>query len=356
MSGREHQIFADELARFAAEAADPALTAISERVTAPLRVAVQGRRGVGRRTVTHALIGAGIDVTFQPDTADLDVYVIAEVVKPEDRNAIEAARHPVLMVLNKADSTGLSDSGGNGEPSAGPIAAARVRCARFSALTGVPTEPMVGILAVAALDGLPDHLWAALRVLAARTLGSGAETPGEIAAGCHSVPALVPALVPAGVWRRLLDALGLFGIAHAVAALGQAGSVAESVFRARTVLRLVSCVDAVVDRLAAVGSEVHYRRILEAVAELETLAVTDRRINGFLSRDETVLARMAAAVPVIESAGLTVDRCDDPDGCLRRAVEWRRYRRGPVTAVHRACGTDIARGSLRLWSRAGTSR
>jgi hypothetical protein len=62
---------------------------------------------------------------------------------------------------------------------------------------------------------------------------------------------------------------------------------------------------------------------------------------------------MAAAVDVVEAAGMKVDRCQDAAGYLRRAVSWQRYSRGPVAGLHRACGADIARGSLRLWSTAG---
>jgi hypothetical protein len=60
---------------------------------------------------------------------------------------------------------------------------------------------------------------------------------------------------------------------------------------------------------------------------------------------------MAAAVDVVEAAGLSVDRGDDPSSHLRRAAHWRRYSRGPVDALHRSCGADIARGSLRLLGR-----
>lgn len=47
MRGQGHQIFVDELARFAAAEADPRVTAIAQRAAAPLRVVVRGRRGVG---------------------------------------------------------------------------------------------------------------------------------------------------------------------------------------------------------------------------------------------------------------------------------------------------------------------
>jgi hypothetical protein len=121
----------------------------------------------------------------------------------------------------------------------------------------------------------------------------------------------------------------------------------------RALLRLVSGVDAVLDQVAAVGAEVRYRRVLDAVAELEALAVADGEIGDFLARDDTVLARMAAAVDLAQSVGLQVGSCRDPAGYLARAARWQRYSREQASAVHRACGADIARGSLRLWSRAG---
>jgi hypothetical protein len=338
MRGQGHQMFVNELDRFAAEAADPLVTAIARRVAAPLRVTVAGRRGVGRSTVAHALdragLSRGISVTAQPDAADVDVYVVAEVIKPEDRDAIAAARHPVLAVLNKADLTGFGSDG--------PIAAARSRCTRLSAVAGAPMEPMLGLLAVAVLDDLVDDaLCDALGLLAARRLDL--DSPDAVVAARHAVSA--------DIWLRLLDTLDVFGMALAIAAVQQGRPAGE----VRTLLRRVSGVDAVADRIITLGAEVHYQRVLDAVAELEALAVTDRRISEFLSCDDTVIARMAAAVEVVEAARLEVGRCDDPAAHLPRAVRWQRYSRGAVTALHRACGMDIARGSLRLWSQAGGS-
>ncbi|WP_116372646.1 hypothetical protein [Mycobacterium sp. MFM001] len=309
MSGQRHRGFIDELARYAADAR---WAAIIEPLAAPLRVAVSGRCGVGRRTVAHALAEAGVPVT--PD-ADLQVHVIAEVVKPEDRAEVAAAQLPVLVVQNKAD---LARE---------PLAA-----------LGVPSQPMVGLLAVAVLD---DKMWDALRALTARP--ADLRSPDSFVAGIHPVPV--------DVRRRLLDTLDLFGIAQALAAIRQDASKAQ--VRAR--LRRLSRIDAVLAKLAALGAEVHYRRMLDAVAELEALAVTDSRAAEFLSRDDTVIARMAAAVDVVEAAGLDVDRCQSPAAHLRRAVRWQRYGCGPVSGIHRACGADIARGSLRLWSHTGGS-
>lgn len=137
MSGQGQQIFAGAVARFAVDADEPRLAAIAERIAAPVQIAVSGRRGAGRSTVARALARAGLGVTAPRGTAEVDVYVITEVVKPEDRDAIAGAGNPVLTVLNKADLTGFA--------AGGPIAAARRRCARFAELTGAPTEPLVGL-------------------------------------------------------------------------------------------------------------------------------------------------------------------------------------------------------------------
>ncbi len=325
MSTPGHQLFADELARFADEVADVRLTAIAQRIVAPLRVATQGRRGVGCSTVERALAGAGLAVTTAGPPAEVTVYVLAEVVKPEDRHAITAAPGPVLGVLNKADLTG---------------AAARTTCAGYSELTGVPVLPMTALLAVAALDEVLDGpLWAALHSLAADPADVG--SPDDFLRSAHPVAAAVR--------RRLLETLDLSGIALAVDGIRRQTPAAA----VRALLRQGSGIDAVLAGLEGLGVEARYRRVLDAAAELETLAVLDARIDDFLRRDETVLARMAAAVDVVEGFGARVDRSGGRAVHLRRAVRWQRYSRAAPAALHRRCGADIARGSLRLWSQAG---
>jgi hypothetical protein len=346
-NGQGHQIFVDELKRFAAGHPDARVTAIAERAAAPLRVGVHGRRGVGRGTVARALGGAaaaGISVHPSARAAgkdvDVVVHVTAEVLKPEDADAIAAARQPLVAVLNKADLAG-SLSGRTGDE---PIAAARTRCAELGGLVGVPVEPMIGLLAVAALEGLDETSWAALRTLAAE--------PGGAEALDDSFDGFLAAKnsVPAGERRHLLETLDLFGTALAVAAARRGRTRAQ----VAALLRRMSGIDAVVARVTALGAEVRYQRLLDAVAELEALAVGQtgswERIGAFLSHDDTVVARMAAAVDLAEAAGLDVGRCDEPAEHLPRAARWQRYSRGPVSDLHRACGADIARGSLRLWS------
>jgi hypothetical protein len=314
------QIFVDELRRFAAEAGESGCAAIADRLAAPLRVAVSGRPGVGRSTVAHGLARAGMTCTESVE-ADLDVYVVAEVVKPEDRAAICATRRPVVVVMNKADLIATAQPGLHPH---GPTRAARSHCARLAARTGLPIEPAVGLLAVAALDDLiDDTLWAALRALAA-----GRPLAAELR-------------------RRLLDTLDAFGVAQALIAI-RSGATRD---QTRAVLRGLSCIDDLVDAIGSAGAPVHYQRMQDALAELETLAVTDRRVGQFLADDDTVVARMAVAVGVVEAAGLNVDRCA---GHLRRAMAWQRYGRGPVTGLHRSCAAEIVRGSLRLWSKAGS--
>jgi hypothetical protein len=316
MTAPGYRLFADELASFAARVAEPRLTEISRRIVAPLRVAIRGRQGVGRRTVTAALAAAGVAVTAQPADPEVVTHVIAEVAKPEDRDAVAAACHPMLLVLNKADLAGR-------------------RCEQLAAATGAPTVPMVALLAVAALD---DALWAALRLLADR--------PADV----RSADAFLNDAHPVSVLarRRLLETLDLFGIALVVAALQRGASRAAI----GALLRRASGVDVVVNQLEVLGVEARYRRVLDAAVELETLAVTDDRISDFLCGDELVIARMAAAVDVVEATGPQVDPSDHAAAHLRRAVHWQRYGRGSASALHRSCGADIARGSLRLLSRA----
>lgn len=340
-----HQIFTTELTGFAQRAGDSRITALAETVSGPLRVAVRGRDGVGRGTVAAALVGAGVVVAdgddahvvvADGDDVDVVVVVVAEAVKPEDRAMLGAgpsrsarARCPTLVVLNKADLAGFG--------AGGPIAVADRRAAEIQALTGVPTEPMVGLLATATLD---DELLSALRALTAEPADLSS-TDGFLSAG-HSVPPSVRV--------RLLDTLDLFGIAHGVLALQQ-GTEAAALPAA---LRRLSRLERVTARLAVVGAEVRYRRVRSALVQLRTMAAGGvPALAEFLAGDDAVLAVMAAAVDVVQADGLTVGDDDKPSAHLHRALHWHRCSRGPVNHLHRHCGADICRGSLRLLRRAG---
>jgi hypothetical protein len=323
------QIFVDALTRFAEQSHNARLTPIIVRIAAPLRIAVLGRDGVGRGTVEAALAESGAMVTPDAPAADVHVLVIAEALKPEDHARLADAGRPIVMVLNKADLTGLGDGG--------PLVRAHRRAADCRALTGVPTVPMVALLATAELD---DELMSALRVLV--TEPADLKSTDAFVRTGHS---LQPELR-----RRLLAALDRFGIASAVLALGEGADAAT----VSAVLWRASQIDEVIERIEAAWAPVRYRRVRSALTELNSLAVQsgDERLAEFLSTDETVLAVMAAAVDVVEAVGAAVDRGDDAAAHLRRAVHWRRYSRGPVDALHRSCGADIARGSLRLLGRA----
>ena len=321
-----HQIFTNELTRFAERAGDSRITALIDALHGPLTVAVGGRDGVGRSTVAAALGRAGVTVSDDDAGADVQVAVVAETLKPEDRAMLGAA--PTLVVLNKADLAGFG--------AGGPIAVADRRAAEIKALTGAPTVPMVGLLAVAMLD---DELTSALRVLTAEPADL-TSTDGFLSAD-HSLPMNTRA--------RLLDTLDLFGIAHGVLALRQGANDAAL----PAALRRLSQIDRVIAELVAVGAEVRYRRMRSALLGLRTMAACGMpAISEFLSGDDAVIAVMAAAVDVVEAAGLTVDVDDKPSAHLHRALHWHRYSRGPVSHIHHHCGADICRGSLRLLRRA----
>jgi hypothetical protein len=321
-----HQIFTNELTRFAQRTGDARITALIDEVRRPLGVAVRGRDGVGRNTVAAALAGAGVTVADEA-AADVDVVVVAESLKPEDRAMLR--EYPTLLVLNKADLAGFG--------AGGPIAVADRRAAEMRALTGVQTVSMVGLLAVAALD---DELVAALSALTAEP-GDLTSTDGFLS---------TPHSLSRGVRARLLHTLDLFGIAHGVLALRDGTDAAAL----PAVLRRLSRLDTVVARIAATGAEVRYRRVCSALVELRAMAARGTpAVADFLSGDDAVLAVMAAAVDVVQADGLAVDAGDEPSAHLQRALHWHRYSRGPVNPVHRGCAVDICRGSLRLLRRSG---
>jgi hypothetical protein len=317
--------FDEHLTRFAETASMPQLSPIIARLRRPIGVAVAGRAGVGRDTVAAALRDHGVTIAADAVAADVQVLVIAEALKPEER-AMAATDRPTLIVLNKADLTG-SRSGG-------ALPNAHRRAADMQRRTGTPTVAMVGLLA--ATTALDDDLVAALRTLV------------STAADLGSVDAFARGEHPVGrdVRTRLLERLDRFGIAHAVLAMARGADPTTL----PTVLQRLSNVDAVLARLSAAAAPVRYRRLRVALAEMHSLAVQldYEGLLGLLNSDTTVLATMSAAVDVVEADGIRVDPGDHPDAHRRRAVQWRRYGRGPVDALHRNCSADIIRGSLRL--------
>ncbi|MCV7361665.1 P-loop NTPase family protein [Mycolicibacterium neworleansense] len=306
------------------------MAAISARVSAPLRIDVRGRRGVGVSTVSSALAGVGLEIA---EAGEVTVLVIAEVLKPEDQALLaELTRsgRSVVVVLNKAD---LAGSGPGG-----PIATAHRRARGLQHLAAVPVVPMVALLA--STPALPPHLLDALRLLAGEP--ADLTSADAFVAGPHRVRPAVRA--------ELLEQLDRFGIAHTTLALS-AGVAAEAL---PGLLRRLSEVDRVAAAVAAAAAGARYRRVRRALAELR--AVGGGAVGRFLAADDTVLAVMAAAVEVVQGEGLAVDPGDDRDAHLCRARRWRCYRDGPVNALHRSCGDDIVRGSLRLLGAAGSRR
>lgn len=299
-----HRLFADELRVLATQNCDPRLAMIAAALTAPLQVAVYGRRGVGRRTVAAALSAAGVSVAERPAGADLVLYAVTEVIKPEDIAALRAERRrPVLVVLNKSDLPGHH-------------------------VEAVPVEPMSALFALAALgEGLDERLWEALRRVAAR--------PADLCCAEQFVSAPHP--VSRADRERLCATVDLAGIAALLDLARRDGTLAQ----ARARLRRLSGVDRIVARLETNGAAVYYRRMSEALTRLEAMAVGDSRIDEFLARDTTVSARL-------DAASAAIDLPDEP--ALARARRWQAHRHAPLDAAGRACAADIARGSLRAWA------
>jgi len=120
---------------------------------------------------------------------------------------------------------------------------------------------------------------------------------------------------------RLAAGFDVLGTAVAVAALrdGAGRSVIADL------LCTVSGIGDVRTEIERAGAEVRYRRAVGS-------------------------ARIAAAVAVLDAAGAPAPETANH---LRQAIHWDRYARGPVSALHRTCARDAARGALRLWAQAG---
>jgi len=305
---------------------DSALERLTADLGAPVLVAVNGRVGAGLDTVRRALRGslraAGALLAGPGAPADVTVYVFVETLTPDDEALLAGVDRPCVAVLNKADLTCF-----RGE---GPLVAATARCRELQRRTGVPTRPLAALLAVAAARA----------------------TAGErsLVDALHTVVACPAPLAP-GMREGLLAELDLFGTAIAAAAVGR-GADAPAV---AALLHQASGISAVLEEIDRAGAPIRYRRLIGALARLADLAVGPRGagVAEFLAGDAVALARMAAALDVVGAAATTVDPVGGSVTHLRRAVHWRRYAQGPVSALHRRCGTDISRGALRLWLQAG---
>ncbi len=160
-----------------------------------------------------------------------------------------------------------------------------------------------------------------------------------------------PHRLPRAARQRLAERLDLFGIAHAVLALRAAPDTDAD--ELRRLLRRVSCADEVCARIDGLAAEVRYRRMLAAITDTGGDGKPRRRGRRVPELRSDRRSPNAAAAEVMSGAGIAVDTGAGAEAHLRRAVRWQRYSAGPVTALHRACGADIARGSLRLLAGGG---
>ncbi|MUM19101.1 hypothetical protein FZI91_07320 [Mycobacterium sp. CBMA271] len=323
---------------------------LAVRAGDPLRVSVRGRAGVGVTSVIgglgrtmpaedgpgHVLIEVPIPEVdgADPLVADVDVVVFAEALKPEDRAVLQASAAPKVLILNKAD---LTDPGS----ARGPWTAAVGRCAQYRAEMRVPTLPLSAHVPLADLD---EGILEALKLMV--------ESPADTS----SVDAFVTCTheVPVETRRRLLQELDLYPMGCAIGALRQVPTLAPPGLTA--LLHDLSGIDAVVVAIRAAIAQGWYRRMRTVLTELRRIGVTGvlpMQVDAFLTSDDLVVAAMQCAVDAATAAGMRVELSDHPEDHRYRAERWQRFAAGPVNATYAAMGTDIVRGSLRLWRLAG---
>ncbi|MFA4081120.1 hypothetical protein [Mycobacteroides salmoniphilum] len=326
---------------------------LAVRAGDPLRVTVRGRAGVGVTSVIgalgrtlpaedgpgHALVEVPIPGEDPADSADADamdvqVVVFAEALKPEDRAVVGASNAPKVLILNKAD---LTDPG----TARGPWTAAVERCAQYRIETRVPTLPLSAHVPLADID---EGMVEALKLMV--------ENPADTS----SVDAFVTCTheVPVRMRERLLHELDLYPMGCAIGALRQVPTLAAPGLA--SLLCDLSGVDAVVSAIRAAIAQGWYRRMRTVLAELRRIGVTGVlpvQIDAFLTSDDVVVAAMRCAVDAATAAGIPVELSDHPEDHRYRAERWQRFAAGPVNATYASMGTDIARGSLRMWRLAG---
>ena len=287
------------------------MVALDDRVHAPLLLTVTGRPGAGRRTVTEAMQAAGAAIAADCESPDVTLHVLVDGPTDEDCDVLSGLvrqGRPCLAVLNKADLSGFRGLG--------PMATAAARCRALSREIGVPSAPLAALAARAGCRGVDDMLLVGVRMLA-----------------------LDPSRLTAAQRRLLLTELDLYGLAHAVAAV-RSGAVADGVAAA---LRRASGIDGVVAAVDRARAAVRYRRCAAVTALL-------RSREGV----RVVVEDASAAADVLRSAGVLSAEAPT-DGavkaqCLRTAIAWQRYARGPVGELYRDCARELSRAWLRRWA------
>ena len=87
-----HQIFINELTRFAERAGDSRISAVMKRVDAPVSVAVRGRDGVGRGTVEAAMASACVTIVDAEELGGAMTDKLAELFDEQSREEPEPPR------------------------------------------------------------------------------------------------------------------------------------------------------------------------------------------------------------------------------------------------------------------------
>lgn len=337
--------------RSAAERAGPrAAAAVDELdrvVSAPLRVAVQGRAGVGKSKVVQALapqlagellfVECGLeDGQGQPEIV---LHVLAAAARGVDKEASKTVDNTMACgLLNKCDAISVPGDARLWEQ-AGEAAA------RSTKELGYPVFPSVALLANATVD---TQMYGWLQAIADADEAKPPSAELFLDAGRRSS-------VGQSERERLLREIGIYGLYCAVGALRvekrrNPGALTE-------MLRGLSGFGAFVPCLQGLAAKARARRISEFLAKLEqaaALGVLRDEVETVLAGGAVARLRMDAALGsgVLDQSDLENDAVApaDPGSALRQAVRFREI--GTRSADPRAAGLawDLHVGFLRSWA------
>ncbi|MGL6234999.1 MAG: UbiD family decarboxylase [Segniliparus sp.] len=337
--------------RAAAERSGPRALAAADELgkvlSAPIRVAVKGREGVGKSKVVQVLAPplegelafVECDLEQSQEPPEIVLHVLAAAARSADKDASKAVDNTMACgLLNKCDT--ISTPGDSGLwDQAGEAAA------RSTRELGYPVFPAVALLANASVDAV-TYGWLQAIADAEETMPPSAELFLEAGRGSP---------VGTAERERLLREIGIYGLYCAFGALHVEAYRDPEVLT--DLLRELSGFGAFIPSLQGLAVKARARRISEFLAKLEqaaALGVLRDEIETMLAGAPVARLRMDAAlgsgVLGQDELGDGAGPSADPRAALDRAVRFREL--GTRSSDPRAAGLawDLHVGFLRSWA------
>ncbi|EFV11989.2 hypothetical protein [Segniliparus rugosus] len=329
-----------------------AVDELARTISAPIRVAVKGREGVGRSKVVQALAPmlarelhfVESDLGQSQDPPEIVLHVLAAAARGADKDASKAVDNTMACgLLNKCDTISIPGDAGLWDQ-------ASEAAARSTRELGYPVFPAVALLATAVVD---SQMFGWLQSIADADETTPPSAELFLGAGRNS---------PVGTAERerLVREIGIYGLYCAFGALRLDSYRTPEALTA--MLRGLSGFGPFLPCLQSLAVRARARRISEFLAKMEQaadLGVLRDEIETILAGAPVARLRMDAAlgsgVLGESDVALVADRPAAPRVALGEALRFRQL--GARLADPRAAGLawDLHVGFLRLWAEGARS-